>query len=94
MQAATWTALGACVGVTIYGATTGDLHAPSGETLLVLFAVVLAAIFLGERVEPLVALGGLAVLAGAVLAALTVPAVDAERELTPPQRWRPAPIPW
>ena len=43
------------------------------------FAVLLAAVFLGDRVEPLVALGGLA-----VLAALTAPAVDAERELTPP----------
>ena len=43
------------------------------------FAVLLAAVFLGDRVEPLVALGGLA-----VVAALTAPAVDAERELTPP----------
>lgn len=119
MQAATWTALGACVGVTTYGMLTGDLHAPSSGNLIALaangvatavaftlffvalarlgpsrtavvmaleavFAVLLAAVFLGERVEPLVALGGLAVLAGAVFAALTVPPVDAERELTPP----------
>ena len=32
--------------------------------------IVLAAIFLGESVRPIVALGGVAVLAGAVLAAL------------------------
>jgi len=36
--------------------------------------IVLAAIFLGERVRPVVAIGGVAVLAGAVLAALVSPA--------------------
>jgi len=36
--------------------------------------IVLTAIFLGESVRPVVALGGAAVLAGAVLAALSSPA--------------------
>jgi drug/metabolite transporter (DMT)-like permease len=36
--------------------------------------IVLAAIFLGESVRPVVAVGGVAVLAGAVLAALASPA--------------------
>jgi drug/metabolite transporter (DMT)-like permease len=35
--------------------------------------IVLTAVFLGESVRPIVALGGVAVLAGAVIAALSAP---------------------
>ena len=47
--------------------------------------IALAAIFLGESVRPVVALGGAAVLAGAVLAALISPApVEARERSSPP----------
>jgi drug/metabolite transporter (DMT)-like permease len=47
--------------------------------------IALAAIFLGESIRPVVALGGAAVLAGAVLAALVSPApVEARERSSPP----------
>ena len=47
--------------------------------------IVLTAIFLGESVRPVVALGGVAVLAGAVLAALGTPAsIEALESASPP----------
>ena len=45
--------------------------------------IVLAAIFLGESVQGVVAIGGAAVLAGAVLAALVAPAPIETLERTP-----------
>ena len=121
LTAATWTAIGASVGVTAFGARARRLHDAVGRTrsprscanglataaaftlffvvldrigadahrdLMALEAVtgiVLAAIFLGESVRPVVALGGAAVLAGAVLAALVSPApVEARERSSPP----------
>jgi drug/metabolite transporter (DMT)-like permease len=47
--------------------------------------IVLAAVFLGESVRPVVALGGAAVLAGAVIAALSTPAsAEALESASPP----------
>jgi len=47
--------------------------------------IVLAAVFLGESVRPIVAVGGAAVLAGAILAALVTPApIEALESSTPP----------
>ena len=47
--------------------------------------IVLAAVFLGESVRPVVALGGVAVLAGAVIAAFSAPAsVEALESASPP----------
>ena len=47
--------------------------------------IVLSAIFLGESVRPVVALGGAAVLAGAVIAAFSAPAsVEALESASPP----------
>jgi drug/metabolite transporter (DMT)-like permease len=113
LTAAAWTAIGASVGVTLFGAAAGQLEVPSGGAFAALLAngvataaaftlffmvlgrigptrtgicmaleavtgIVLAAIFLGESVRPVVAVGGVAVLVGAVLAALVAPApVDA-----------------
>jgi drug/metabolite transporter (DMT)-like permease len=109
LTAAAWTAIGASVGVTLFGAARGQLSVPSGGAFaalagngvataaaFVLFfvvldrigptrtgicmafeavtGIVLAALFLGERVQPVVAIGGAAVLAGAVMAALLAPA--------------------
>ena len=109
LTAATWTAIGASAGVTIFGAARGQLEMPSGHAFAALVAngiataaaftlfftvldrigptrtgicmaleavtgIVLAAIFLGESVRPIVAIGGVAVLGGAVLAALVSPA--------------------
>ena len=109
LTAATWTAIGASIGVTLFGAARGQLEMPSGSAFAALIAngvataaaftlffmvldrigptrtgicmaleavtgIVLAAIFLGESVRAVVAIGGVAVLAGAVLAALVAPA--------------------
>ncbi len=109
LTAATWTAIGASIGVTLFGAARGQLEMPSGSAFAALVAngvataaaftlffmvldrigptrtgicmaleavtgIVLAAIFLGESVRAVVAIGGVAVLAGAVLAALVAPA--------------------
>jgi len=47
--------------------------------------IVLAAVFLGESVRPVVALGGVGVLAGAVIAALSTPAsAEALESASPP----------
>jgi drug/metabolite transporter (DMT)-like permease len=47
--------------------------------------ILLSAVFLGESVRPVVALGGVAVLAGAVIAALGAPAaVEALESASPP----------
>jgi drug/metabolite transporter (DMT)-like permease len=47
--------------------------------------IVLAAVFLGESVGPVVALGGVGVLAGAVIAALSTPAsAEALESASPP----------
>lgn len=108
LTAATWTALGASMGVTLFGAVRNQLELPSAHVLAALLAngvatasaftlffvvlgrigptrtgicmaleavtgVILAAIFLDESVRPVVAFGGVAVLAGAVLAALVTP---------------------
>lgn len=105
LTAAAWTAVGASVGVSLFGAVRGQLEMPSGSAFAALLAnglataaaftlffmvldrigptrtgicmaleavtgILLAAIFLGETVRPVVAIGGAAVLAGAVLAAL------------------------
>jgi drug/metabolite transporter (DMT)-like permease len=109
LTAAAWTAIGASLGVTLFGAARGQLSVPSGGAFAALvgngFAtaaafslffvvldrigptrtgicmafeavtgIALAAIFLGENVRPVVAIGGAAVLVGAVLAALVSPA--------------------
>jgi drug/metabolite transporter (DMT)-like permease len=50
--------------------------------LEVVFGVVLSAIFLGEGLRPLVLVGGVAILAGAVLAAVSQPAE--RQEAAPP----------
>ena len=120
LTAATWTAIGASIGVTLFGAGRGQLEMPSGHAFAVLVAngvataaaftlffmvldrigptrtgicmaleavtgIVLAAIFLGESVRPVVAVGGVAVLAGAVLAALVAPApIEALERSSPP----------
>ena len=47
------------------------------------FGVVLSAIFLDERLRPLVIVGGIAILAGAVLAAMSQPAEDQEAAPSP-----------
>lgn len=120
LTAATWTAIGASIGVTLFGAVRNQLEMPSGHVLAALFAnglatasaftlffvvlgrigptrtgicmaleavtgVLLAAIFLGESVRPIVAVGGVAVLTGAVLAALVAPAAIDDRELASPR---------
>jgi drug/metabolite transporter (DMT)-like permease len=117
LTAATWTALGAAIGVTVIGVGQQALHVPSGRALLAIaatatatavaftlffvvlarlgpsrtaivmaleavFGVVLSAIFLSEGVRPLVVVGGVAILAGAVLAATTQPAE--QQEAAPP----------
>lgn len=108
LTAATWTAIGASIGVTLFGAARAQLEVPSAHAMAALVAngvataaaftlffvvlgrigptrtgicmaleavtgVVLAAIFLGEDVRFVVAIGGVAVLAGAVLAAFATP---------------------
>jgi drug/metabolite transporter (DMT)-like permease len=47
------------------------------------FGAVLSAIFLDERLRPLVVVGGFAILAGAVLAAISQPAEDQEAAPSP-----------
>jgi drug/metabolite transporter (DMT)-like permease len=120
LTAATWTAIGASLGVTLFGAARSQLEVPSGGALAALVAngiataaaftlffmvldrigptrtgicmaleavtgIVLAAIFLGESVQGVVAIGGVAVLAGAVLAALVAPApIEALERSSPP----------
>ena len=120
LTTAAWTAIGASVGVTLFGAAQGQLERPSGGALAALLAngvataaafalffmvldrigptrtgicmafeavtgIVLAAIFLGETVRPVVAIGGIAVLSGVVLAALVSPApVEAVERSTSP----------
>jgi drug/metabolite transporter (DMT)-like permease len=120
LTAATWTAIGAATGVTLFGAVRGQLEMPSGSALAALVAngfvtaaaftlffmvldrigptrtgicmaleavtgIVLAAIFLGESLRLVVVIGGAAVLAGAVLAALvSTPPVEALERSTPP----------
>jgi len=120
LTAAAWTAIGASVGVTAFGAARGQLSAPSGGALAALVAngvvtaaafalffvvldrigptrtgicmafeavtgIALAAIFLGESLRPVVALGGAAVLAGAVLAALvSPPSIETRERSSPP----------
>jgi drug/metabolite transporter (DMT)-like permease len=120
LTAATWTAIGASIGVTLFGAARGQLELPSGHAFAALVAngvataaaftlffmvlgrigptrtgicmaleavtgIVLAAIFLGESVRPIVAIGGVAVLSGAVLAALVSPApIEALERSSPP----------
>jgi drug/metabolite transporter (DMT)-like permease len=109
LTAAAWTAIGASLGVTLFGAARGQLSVPSGGAFAALVAngvataaafalffivldrigptrtgicmafeavtgIVLAAVFLGENVRPVVAIGGAAVLVGAVMAALISPA--------------------
>jgi drug/metabolite transporter (DMT)-like permease len=109
LTAAAWTAIGASIGVTAFGAAGGQLELPSGGAFAALLAnglataaafalffmvldrigptrtgicmafeavtgIALAAIFLGETVRPIVAVGGAAVLGGVVLAALVSPA--------------------
>jgi drug/metabolite transporter (DMT)-like permease len=117
LTAATWTALGAAIGVTVIGVGQQALHVPSGRALLAIgatatatavaftlffvvlarlgpsrtaivmaleavFGVVLSAIFLSEGLRPLVVVGGVAIMAGAVLAATTQPAE--QQEAAPP----------
>ncbi|MDQ1510558.1 MAG: hypothetical protein QOG50_2402 [Actinomycetota bacterium] len=120
LTAAAWTAIGASIGVTLFGAARSQLEMPSGRALGALVAngfatasaftlffmvldrigptrtgicmaleavtgIVLAAIFLGESVRPVVAIGGVAVLVGAVLAALVSPApIEALERSSPP----------
>jgi drug/metabolite transporter (DMT)-like permease len=120
LTAAAWTAIGASIGVTTFGAARGQLEMPSGGAFAALLAnglataaaftlffmvldrigptrtgicmaleavtgIVLSAIFLGETVRPIVALGGAAVLGGAVMAALLTPApVEALERSSPP----------
>jgi drug/metabolite transporter (DMT)-like permease len=48
------------------------------------FGVVLSAVFLGEHLRPLVVVGGAAILAGAVLAAISQPAEHREAAAPPP----------
>ena len=120
LTAAAWTAIGASIGVTLFGAVQGKLEVPSGGAFAALVAngfvtaaaftlffmvldrigptrtgicmafeavtgIVLAAIFLGEHVRMPVAIGGAAVLAGAVLAALvsSAPEEALERSSAP-----------
>jgi drug/metabolite transporter (DMT)-like permease len=117
LTAATWTAIGAAIGVTFAGFVQGVLEAPSGPALASMFAngvataaaftlffvvlgrigatrtaivmameavigIALSAIFLDESVKPIVAVGGVAILAGAVLAALATPQPTEEKEAT------------
>ena len=120
LTAAAWTAIGASIGVSSFGAVTGQLQMPSGHAFAALLAnglataaaftlffmvlgrigptrtgicmaleavtgIALTAIFLGETVRPAVAIGGVAVLAGAVMAALVAPApVEAVERSSPP----------
>jgi drug/metabolite transporter (DMT)-like permease len=120
LTAATWTALGASVGVLLFGTARNALEVPTGHALAALLAngvataaaftlffmvlgrigptrtgicmaleavtgVVLAAIFLGESVRPVVALGGVAVLTGAILSALAAPRpVEVAETASPP----------
>jgi drug/metabolite transporter (DMT)-like permease len=115
LTAATWTAIGAAVGVTFLGLVQGALEAPSGSAFAALVAngvataaaftlffvvlgrlgatrtaivmameavigIVLSAIFLDESVRLVVAAGGAAILAGAILAALATPEPAEQRE--------------
>jgi drug/metabolite transporter (DMT)-like permease len=108
LTAATWTAIGASLGVLAFGALRGALAAPSAGALAAVTAngcataaaftlffvvlarigatrtaivmaleavtgVVLSAVFLDEALRPAVVMGGTAVLAGAILAALRTP---------------------
>lgn len=117
LTAATWTALGAAMGVTVIGVGQQALHIPSARALLAIastavatavaftlffmvlarlgpsrtaivmaleavFGVVLSAIFLSEGLKPLVVVGGVAILAGAVLAATSQP--SEQQEAAPP----------
>lgn len=62
---------------TLFFVVLGRIGATRTSIVMALEAVtgiVLAAVFLGESVRPVVALGGVAVLAGAVIAALSTPA--------------------
>jgi drug/metabolite transporter (DMT)-like permease len=117
LTAATWTALGAAMGVTVIGVGQQALHVPSARALLAIastavataiaftlffmvlarlgpsrtaivmaleavFGVVLSAIFLSEGLKPLVVVGGVAILAGAVLAATSQ--APEQQEAAPP----------
>jgi len=120
LTAAAWTAIGASIGVSSFGAVSGQLQMPSGHAFAALLAnglataaaftlffmvldrigptrtgicmaleavtgIALTAVFLGETVRPAVAIGGIAVLAGAVMAALVAPApVEAVERSAPP----------
>jgi len=118
--AAAWTAIGASIGVTLFGAAQGTLELPSGHAFAALVAngcvtaaaftlffmvldrigptrtgicmafeavtgIALAAIFLGETIRLVVGIGGVAVLAGAVMAALvsSAPVEALERSSAP-----------
>ena len=120
LTAAAWTAIGASIGVTLFGALQGTLELPSGGAFAALVAngcvtaaaftlffmvldrigptrtgicmafeavtgIGLAAIFLGESIRLVVGIGGIAVLAGAVLAALvsSAPVEAIERSSAP-----------
>jgi drug/metabolite transporter (DMT)-like permease len=119
LTAATWTALGAAVGIVLSGLALGTLERPSGGataaivangastaaaftiffvvltrigptrtaivmTLEAVASVALTALFLDEPVRGVVALGGVAVLAGAVLAArATSPRVERLESASP-----------
>ena len=120
LTAAAWTAIGASIGVTLFGALQGTLELPSGGAFAALVAngcvtaaaftlffmvldrigptrtgicmafeavtgIGLAAIFLGESIRLVVGIGGIAVLAGAVMAALvsSAPVEAIERSSAP-----------
>ena len=120
LTAAAWTAIGASIGVTLFGALQGALELPSGGAFAALVAngcvtaaaftlffmvldrigptrtgicmafeavtgIGLAAIFLGESIRLVVGIGGIAVLAGAVMAALvsSAPVEAIERSSAP-----------
>src|SRR5581483_9540038 len=98
-----WVAAGASVSFLARGALTGALRSPSPHlgalgptrtsvvmTLEALFAIVLAAVFLGEGMRPLQLAGGAAILAATVLMTRATPAGAApprprrgERESSP-----------
>jgi drug/metabolite transporter (DMT)-like permease len=118
LTAATWTAVGAAMGVTVLGVAQGSLHAPTARAfaaiaatgtataiaftlffvvlarlgpsrtaivmaLEAVFGVVLSAVFLSEGLRALVVVGGVAILGGAVLAALSQPATQQEAAPAP-----------
>jgi drug/metabolite transporter (DMT)-like permease len=118
LTAATWTAVGAALGVTVLGLAQRSLHPPTlrafgaiaatgtataiaftlffvvlarlgpSRTAIVMaleavFGVVLSAVFLGEALRAVVAVGGAAILAGAVIAAVASPAPDQEAAAPP-----------